>query len=180
MSLARFVSGALWPADDVAAQQGVAADELVAPASPSLWRSQLNAGTLGRSIRMVISHIKEKLQKYPHVTYTTTEGHLEIPAQSPTGFRVWIHERADGCSVGFDGWHEEFTDADEAVNCFAFGLSTACRLRVFSLGSADYKWQVLHKVDGQWVADSETSLFVFPFWRGSVQRDLQNDIISAA
>jgi hypothetical protein len=31
-----------------AAQQGVAADELVAPASPSLWRSQLNAGTLGR------------------------------------------------------------------------------------------------------------------------------------
>jgi hypothetical protein len=56
-------------------------------------------------MRMVISRIKEKLQKYPDVTYTTTEGHLEIPAQSPTGFRVWIHERADGYTVGFDGWH---------------------------------------------------------------------------
>lgn len=129
---------------------------------------------------MVISRIKEKLQKYPHVTYTTTEGHLEIPAQSPTGFSVWIHEGPDGCTVGFDGWHEEFTDADEALNCFAFGLSTACRLRVFSREGTDYMWQVLHKVDGQWVADSETGLVVFPFWREGVQRDLQNDIISAA
>jgi hypothetical protein len=83
-------------------------------------------------------------------------------------------------TVGFDGWYEEFADADEALNCLAFGLSTACRLRVFSRGSADYKWQVLHKVDGQWVAESETGLFVFPFWQGSVQRDSQNDIISAA
>ena len=129
---------------------------------------------------MVISRIKEKLQRYPHVTYTTTDGHLEIPAQSPTGFRVWIQERANGCTVGFDGWHEEFTDGDEALNCFAFGLSTACRLRVFSRGSADYKWQVLRQVDGEWVADSETGLLIFPFWRRSIQRDLHNDIINAA
>jgi hypothetical protein len=129
---------------------------------------------------MVISRIKDKLQKYPHITYTSTEGHLEIPAQSPTGFCVRIHERADGYTVGFDGWHEEFTDADEALNCFAFGLSSACRLRIFSHCGADYKWQVLHKVDGQWVVDSETGLFVFPFWQESVQRDLQNDIINAA
>ena len=128
----------------------------------------------------MISRIKEKLRKYPHVTYTTTEDQLEIPAQSPTGFRVWIHERADRYTVGFEGWHEEFTNADEALNCFAFVLSTACRLRVFSKGNANYKWQILHKVDGQWVADSETGLFVSPFWRESVQRDLQNDIISAA
>src|SRR5690349_2303375 len=34
-----------------AAQQGVAADELVGRPSASLWRSQLNAGTLGRHER---------------------------------------------------------------------------------------------------------------------------------
>jgi hypothetical protein len=66
---------------------------------------------------MVILRIKEKLQRYPHVTYTTSERHLAIPAQSPTGFRVWIQERPDGYTVGFDGWHAEFTDGDEAFNC---------------------------------------------------------------
>ena len=80
---------------------------------------------------MVISRIKERLQKYPHVTYKTTESFLEIPAQSSTGFRVWIRESGSDFTVGFAGWHEEFTDADAAFKCFAFGLSTACRLRVF-------------------------------------------------
>jgi hypothetical protein len=129
---------------------------------------------------MVISRIKEKLQKYPHVTYTTTESFLEIPAQSPTGFRVWIQERLGGCTVGFEGWHEEFTDEEEALNCFAFGLSEDCRLRVFRCRGTDYKWQVLHHVDGRWVTDSETGMFVFTFWLRKEQRELQNDIIKAA
>jgi hypothetical protein len=128
---------------------------------------------------MVIPRIKEKLQKYPHVSYAATASFLEIPPQSPTGFCVWIQERPDGYTVGFDGWHEEFTDADAALNCFAFGLSTACRLRVFRRGSTDYKWQVLHQVDSHWVADSETGLFIFPFWRRREERELHNDIIHA-
>ena len=135
---------------------------------------------LDRWTLMVISRIKEKLEKCPPVTYTATEGFLEIPAQSPAGFRVWIQERSGGCTVGFEGWHEEFTDADEALNCFAFGLSTACRLRVFRCRGADYKWQVLIHMDGQWVADTETGLLFPTFWLPKKQRDLQNDIIIAA
>jgi len=129
---------------------------------------------------MVISRIKEKLQKYPRVTYTTKEGFLEIPAQTPTGFRVWIQERSGDFTVGFEGWHEEFTDEDAALKCFAFGLSTDCRLRVFRCLSTDYKWQVLIQVDGHWVADSETGLLFPTFWLPKKQRDLQNDIINAA
>src|SRR6266852_9891662 len=105
---------------------------------------------------MVISRIKEKLQKYPRVTYTTKEGFLEIPAQTPTGFRVWIQERSGDFTVGFEVWHEEFTDEDAALKCFAFGLTTDCRLSVFRCLSTDYKWQVLVHMDGRWVADSET------------------------
>jgi hypothetical protein len=37
----------LWPSVSEPAQQGVAADELVGRPSAALWRSQLNAGTLG-------------------------------------------------------------------------------------------------------------------------------------
>jgi len=130
--------------------------------------------------RMVIPRIKEKLQKYPQITYTSTEDYLEIPAQSPTGFRVWIQERLGGCTVGFEGWHEEFTDEEEALNCFAFGLSPDCRLKVFRCGGIDYKWQVLHKVDDRWAVDSETGIFVFMFWLHKWQREFQNDIIRAA
>jgi hypothetical protein len=71
-----------------------------------------------------------------------------ITSQSPTGFRVWIRERGSDFTIGFEGWHEEFTDADAAFKCFAFGLSTACRLRVFRCLGTDFKWQVLVRVDG--------------------------------
>ena len=125
---------------------------------------------------MVISRVEEELQKYPNVTYKT-EGFLEIPAQSPTGFRVWIRERHGCFAVGFEGWHEEFTDEDAAFKCVAFGLSTACQLRVFRCLSMDYKWQVLFQVDGEWVADSEAGFFFPTLWLPKQQRDLQNDLV---
>jgi hypothetical protein len=126
---------------------------------------------------MVIARVKEKLLNYPHVTYTIKDNYLEIPAQTPTGFSVWIQERADGCTVGFEGWHEEFASPDESLKCFAFGLSRDCLLRVSRRGNVDFKWQVFHQENGKWVADSETGLLVFRFWRRTVRRDLQNDII---
>jgi hypothetical protein len=126
---------------------------------------------------MIIPRIEEKLRSYPHVTYETAHNYLEIPPQSHTGFRVWIQERPDGCTVGFEGWHEEFSDREEALNCFAFGLSDACLLRIFTRGKVDYKWIVLHRRNGEWAVDSETGLFFFPFWRRRIQRDLHNDII---
>ena len=129
---------------------------------------------------MLISRMKEKLQKYPNVTHTEKEGRLEIPAQTPTGFRVWIHERNGDITVGFEGWHEEFADEEAALKCFAFGLSTACRLRVFRCLSTDYKWQVLVQKDGQWIAVSETGLLFPTFWLPKKQRDLHNEIIRTA
>ena len=128
---------------------------------------------------MVISRIKEQLQEYPQVTYTSSEGVLEVPAQNPTGFRVWIRERRGHYTAGFKGWHEEFPHADSALKCFAFGLSSACRLRVFRCLGTDYKWQVLVSVDGEWVADSETGLLFPTFLLPKKQRDLHNDIIAA-
>ena len=44
----------------------------------------------------------------------------------------------------------------------------------------DYKWQLLHQVGGQWVVETETGLFIFPFWRRREGRESQNDIVHAA
>ena len=126
---------------------------------------------------MLIARIQEALQKCPQVAREVTAGFLEIPAQSPSGFRVWIEERADGCTVGFEGWHEAFTDREAAFNCFSFGLTTACKLRVHRRGRTDYKWQLLHRVSDNWKAESETSLLFFPFWKRKEERELQNDIL---
>jgi hypothetical protein len=125
----------------------------------------------------VIARIEEKLREYPDVLYRKSDNRLEVPAQSPTGFCVWILDRPDKYTVGFEGWHEEFEDADEALDCFTFGLSNACLLRIFRRGETDYKWLVLQRENGEWVSDSETGLLLFPFWRRCVQRDLQNDIL---
>ena len=36
---------------------------------------------------------------------------------------LWLVESEQGCTVGYNGWHEEFSDKNEALNCFTFGLS---------------------------------------------------------
>jgi hypothetical protein len=126
---------------------------------------------------MVIARIEEELRKWPHIVCKATPDCLEIPAQSPSGFGVWVHERAGGCTVGFEGWHEEFTDGAAASNCFFLGLTTACKLRVHRRGGKNYRWQLLHRVGHEWEAESETCLLFFPFWKTREVRELQNDIL---
>ena len=92
------------------------------------------------------------------------------------GFPVRLDERGSSYTVSFAGWHEEFDSQAEALSCFAFGLSEACRLRVLSRGSFDYRWIVQHFKDGDWHDDSETGLLVFPFWLRPQERYLQNHV----
>jgi hypothetical protein len=76
----------------------------------------------------VIDQIKVKLQKYPHVRYEAEESSITVFPPSENGFEVsmyvgepGLHERF---SVFYNGWHEEFLDEEEAMECFAFGLSS--------------------------------------------------------
>jgi len=132
-----------------------------------------------RNLRL-ISSIEETLQKHPNITYTTSLRHLEVPAQTRNGFRVWIQQQSRHHTVGFEKWHKGFTNAESALNCFMFGLSDACRLRVLSCGGVDYKWQVQHRLGGRWITDSETGMLLYPFWGKRRERFLQNNIIKAA
>ena len=127
---------------------------------------------------MVIPQILEKLKACPQVRYRTEPGFLEVPPQKPGGFAVWIREGPGGHTVGYEGWHEWLSDDASAFKCFAFGLSTACRLRVFRCAGKDYRWQVLHQVNGEWTAHSAAGLFLAPFWRKREIRELQNDLLA--
>lgn len=125
----------------------------------------------------VISRIQTTLQAHPRITYMADAHYLEVPAETPTGFKVWIRQRAGRHILGFQAWHEEFRNATPAIEAFLFGLTSACRLRVLSSGGRDYKWQVQRRLGAQWVTLSESGMVLFPFWCKRTERFLQNDLI---
>lgn len=109
--------------------------------------------------------LKAKLTEYPDIHYTEGTGYIEVPPKDDSGFEVGLRAEGDGFRVNFDGWHEEFDSAEEAVSCFGFGLSDRCRLRVTYRGSFPTRWAAESLEDGQWVQFGVTALLVFPFWR---------------
>ncbi len=127
-----------------------------------------------------ISAIQDKLSKYNELKYNIENNCITIDAPTKTGFTVWLTENNPGFTVGFDGWHEEFSDQDEALDCFAFGLSDQCRLKVTKRGDFSYNWVVESKIDNQWVEDSESGLIFVPFWKKKSVIYLTNSIIKGS
>jgi hypothetical protein len=127
-----------------------------------------------------IEEIKTRLRKYPDVKYRTGSSSITVLPASDTGFSVGLDVAHDRYTVYFNGWHEDFQNAEEALNCFAFGLSDECRLKEYRRGNVSYRWAVESKQNGQWVADSETGLFIFPFWKRGEIVYLRNSLISSS
>jgi hypothetical protein len=127
-----------------------------------------------------IEQIQDKLRKYPHVTYEMGQSSITVLPTSSAGFTVGLEINGAVHTVFFNGWHENFRQPEEALDCFAFGLSDECRLKECRRGSFAYRWTVESKQNGEWVADSETGLFLFPFWKTKTIHYLQNDLITSA
>ena len=126
----------------------------------------------------LIDEIKTRLSKYPHAQYETDDSSITVLPLADDGFSVVLTVNPDGYTVFFEGWHEDFRDDAEALNCFAFGLSNECRLKEFRRGGFAYKWTVESSEDGQWMEHSTTGLFLFPFWKKLEIRYLQNNLLA--
>jgi hypothetical protein len=127
----------------------------------------------------LLEEIQERLHKYPDVKYEIDTSSISVLPVSNEGFTVRLDVVQDRCTVSFNGWHEEFQRKDDALNCFAFGLSDECRLEEVRRGNFAYRWTVESMQNGKWVADSETGFFFFPFWKKKEVRYLQNRLISS-
>jgi len=125
----------------------------------------------------LIDEIKSRLSKYPNAKYECNASSITVLPGSENGFTVMLSLNHGGYTVSFDGWHEDFKDKEEALDCFAFGLSDECRLKEYRRGSFPYKWTVESFVNGRWLQDSTTGLFLFPFWRRPRVRYLQNNLL---
>ncbi len=122
-----------------------------------------------------IEEVKEKLKNYPELEWEEENSTISVTPKD--GFTVWLTESEEDCTVGFNGWHEEFSDKSEALNCFAFGLSDKCRLKVYCRGSTEYKWVMESYENGIWVSYSTTALIFIPFWRKKQIKYLQNNVV---
>jgi hypothetical protein len=87
----------------------------------------------------VIEEINAKLVKYPHARYEADANSISVFPISDDGFTVSPAASQNTYTVSFAGWHEDFRDKDEALNCFAFGLTTDCRLKEYRRGKFAYK-----------------------------------------
>jgi hypothetical protein len=112
--------------------------------------------------------------------YAETGGSIEVHPADANGFTVGLCESAGEIVVSFEGWHEHFKAESEALNCFAFGLSESCRLRVAYRGAMPVSWAVECWRDERWIPDTETGLIFVPFWRSKSVRYLQNRWLPAA
>jgi len=122
-----------------------------------------------------IIEIKKKLESYPEVEWELEGSTISVSPKG--GFTVWLTESENDCRVGLNGWHEEFEDKKEALECFALGLSEKCRLKVFSRRKTEYKWVMEVFEDGDWVSYSTTCLIFIPFWKKKQSNYLQNNVL---
>lgn len=122
----------------------------------------------------VLDKIRDSLKtKHPDLRYTEADGKLLVHAPTPNGFDVSISQ---DLTVSYDGWHEHFDSPEKALECFAFGVSDQCRLKVTYRGKFPHKWALESLQDGQWVEDSTTGLLFFPFWRSPRVEFRQNGL----
>lgn len=88
-----------------------------------------------------------------------------VKPKNSGGFAVTLDLHDGEYTVAFDGWHEHFSDPDDALKCFFMGLGPKCRLKVLTRGSFPQKWTLEVLTGGKWVEDSAVGQLLFPFWR---------------
>jgi hypothetical protein len=121
--------------------------------------------------------ILEKLKRYPELSYRISGDTITVDPPSSDGFAVSFCDNSTSIVVGFDAWHEHFSSEEEALNCFAFGLSNRCRLQIQYRGSYPHRWTLQEWTEKGWRDYGRVGLFLFPFWRHPRLEYRQNSVI---
>ena len=134
----------------------------------------------------IINDIREKLSKYSDARVEYDASSVTVLPSTLDGFAVRLTVQPCGSgeyyTVWYNGSHEEIAQQRAAMNLFAFGLSTGCRLREYSRGGRAYRWVVetWSPQRQRWEADWDVVrwfLALVLFWRRPNIRYLQNRFI---
>lgn len=98
--------------------------------------------------------------------YVATADAIEVPASADDGFTVRLEVLgARDFLVRYDGWRHRFDRAEDAYDCFEYGLSDSCRLKVTFRGDEAVEWQVEKREYGMWAPGHAEGRTLVPFWR---------------
>jgi hypothetical protein len=113
------------------------------------------------------------------VPFTDDGRSIRVPPRDDAGFEVRLDiPEYEGCewTVYFkDGGHQHFSDAEQAAQYAALGLSTDCRLKIMSRGDADCSWTLQRREGDAWHDHGTMGLLITPFWRDQSVRYLSNN-----
>ena len=112
-----------------------------------------------------IAKVRERLQAYPDAVVEEAPSSITVKPSTSDGFPVGLVVSGSAFTVHCEGWHEQFSDEDEAIRCFGFCLSTACRLAVTYRGQTPVSWTLESLDNDEWRPTSVTGLLLVPFWR---------------
>jgi hypothetical protein len=127
-----------------------------------------------------IATLQAKLIRYPHVRYRIAANRIVIAPVDAHGFEVQLVDAGAQWLVQFEGWHESFEAAADALECAALGLSDACRLAIELRGRCACKWTLQVRAGDGWRSISTVGLLLVPFWRPRTVVYRQNRVLLAA
>lgn len=113
----------------------------------------------------IIDQVAAKLASHPNARILRDAHSIRVLPLDQNGFEVALVEEDRGCSVHFEGWHENFDDLSQALDCFAFGLFGPGRLEIMYRGDFPVQWALQSQNAGDWATDSSVGLLLSPFWR---------------
>jgi hypothetical protein len=115
----------------------------------------------------VIDRAARSLRALDGVVFDASEDTIVVPAASDEGFLVRLHivnERE--FLVEYDRWRHTFDRGEDALDCFEYGLSDSCRLKVTLRGDEAVGWHVEKREYGMWVPGHHPQKRLdLAFWR---------------
>ena len=100
-----------------------------------------------------------------------------VLAADLAGFDVSLHALdSRKFIVRYEGWYETFSRAEDAYDCFEYGLSDSCRLRITLRGARPVAWQIEKREYGLWTPGRIVRRRFAPFWRRARVERRQNRV----
>jgi hypothetical protein len=129
----------------------------------------------------VIDRAVRTLRAIDGVVFDASEDSIFVATGAPDGFDVrltMVHDRE--FVVWYDRWQHTFDRAEDAYDCFEYGLSDSCRLKITLCGDRPVAWQVEKREYGMWVpARHVTTSRSLAFWRPRRSVYRQNHVFRA-
>jgi len=115
----------------------------------------------------VIDRAARTLRAIDGVAFDATQDTITVPPPAADGFLVRLRMVDDRqFVVWYDRWEQTFDRAEDAFDCFEYGLSDSCRLKIVLRGDTPIVWHVEKREYGMWVPGNHPrKARSLAFWR---------------